>query len=99
MKTIFSGISLASLLIIGAAAHADSVTGYIQNQSAPTAPADGQSVAQSPASSDQGGAGPGSTAYGGPNRELTRQEVREQLIQAENDGELKALNSTLYGRP
>jgi hypothetical protein len=98
MRTVLSGLGLASLLIIGPAAHADSVTGSAQNQSTPTVSAVGQLTAQS-ASSDQGGAESGSMASGGPNGGLTRQEVREQLIQAENDGQLKALNATLYSRP
>jgi hypothetical protein len=90
VKTILSALGLASLLIVGAAAHADSVSGSAQNQNTPT---------QSPASLDQGGTEAGATAYGSPNRGLTRQEVREQLIQAQNDGQLKALNAALYSRP
>lgn len=98
MKTILSVLGLVSLLTIGTSAYADSAPGSGQNQSTANAWAVGQSIAQS-ASVDQGGTGSGSWASGAPNRGLTRQEIREQLIQAENDGELKTLDSTLYSRP
>ncbi|MFL9856295.1 DUF4148 domain-containing protein [Paraburkholderia madseniana] len=48
------------------------------------------SSASSPATAQSGNWAP---SYG---HEKTRAEVRQELIQAQNDGQLKSLNSTLY---
>ncbi|WP_070108036.1 DUF4148 domain-containing protein [Burkholderia plantarii] len=40
--------------------------------------------------------GPWVAPYGQPAREKTRAEVYQELVQAEQDGQLKYLNSTLY---
>ncbi|AWV01931.1 hypothetical protein DM992_20805 [Burkholderia sp. JP2-270] len=61
----------------------------------------GQPMQMSPAATKDGG--PGTQAagqwvppYGQPIHEKTRAEVRAELVHAEQDGQLKYLNSTLY---
>jgi len=44
----------------------------------------------------QGGVNWGSAAQGARNDPLSRQDVRQQLIQSERDGQLQRLDQTLY---
>jgi opacity protein-like surface antigen len=52
-----------------------------------------QPVAATPGTNDVGGSYAGSTSSGAG---LTRAEVRQQLVHAESDGQLKQLDDTLY---
>ncbi len=52
--------------------------------------------AAQPGSGDQGGTISGTSASGQGSTGLTRSEVEQQLLAAEQDGELKRLNQTIY---
>ncbi|MBN3758221.1 hypothetical protein G3N95_35265 [Paraburkholderia sp. Tr-20389] len=71
---------------------------YAQDTPNDSQPMD-QSQAQStnPATdTGQGGVNWGSAAQGARNDPVSRQDVRQQLIQSERDGQLDQLNHTLY---
>jgi hypothetical protein len=56
-----------------------------------------QAQAASPAAdTGQGGVNWGSAAQGARNDPVTRQDVRQQLIQSERDGQLHQLDDTVY---
>jgi hypothetical protein len=48
------------------------------------------------ADTGQGGVNWGTSSQGARNDPLTRQDVRQQLIQSERDGQLDQLNRSLY---
>ncbi|WP_027796358.1 DUF4148 domain-containing protein [Paraburkholderia acidipaludis] len=81
MKTLIR-FCLAASLAFATAAHAQTATQ--STQPANTAPA---------STAANGAAMP---AYGQPAHEKTRAEVYQELVRAEQDGQLKYLNSTLY---
>jgi hypothetical protein len=85
MKLILAGISVASLLVIATSAYAD--------DSVPVQAPTSQSSQQS---GDQGGTISGSSAWGQPSAGLTRNDVKQQLNAAEQNGQLARLNQTLY---
>lgn len=67
-------------------------------QQSPDQPMD-QTQAQSAApaaDTGQGGVNWGSAAQGAPNGPETRQDVRQQLIQSERDGQMRRLDSTVF---
>ncbi|ALL69825.1 hypothetical protein K788_0007425 (plasmid) [Paraburkholderia caribensis MBA4] len=55
-----------------------------------------QAQSAAPADTGQGGVNWGSAAQGARNVPETRQDVRQQLIQSERDGQLQTLNRTVY---
>jgi len=55
-----------------------------------------QAQSAAPADTGQGGVNWGSAAQGGRNVAETRQDVRQQLIQSERDGQLQTLDQTVY---
>jgi hypothetical protein len=97
MKRTLLGISLSSLLVIATCAHAEDSVPMQMPMSADSQQTGGTAnPAMQPGSSDQGGTISGTSASGQGSAGLTRSEVKQQLLTAEQDGELKRLNQTLY---
>ncbi len=86
MKHLLAGITLSSLAVFASSAMADDSVPVQQ-------PAMAGQVATVSGNSDQGGTIAGSTASGGS---LTRNDVKRQLIHAEQDGQIAQLDKTLY---
>jgi hypothetical protein len=93
MKRTLLGIGLSSLLAITTYAHADDSVPMQQPMSAGSPQAGG--TAMQPGSSDQGGTISGTSASGGSGG-LTRGEVKRELLTAEQDGQIKRLDQTVY---
>ncbi|MFP6559024.1 DUF4148 domain-containing protein [Paraburkholderia sp. B3] len=81
MKTLIR-FCLAASVACAASAHAQTATQSAQPANAATAAATANSAVM--------------PAYGQPVHEKTRAEVYQELVRAEQDGQLKYLNSTLY---
>jgi|SRR5580698_10578983 hypothetical protein len=97
MKRTLLRISLSSLLVIATYAHADDSVPMQMPMSADSQQAGGtNSPAMQPGSGDQGGTISGTSASGQGGMGLTRGEVKQQLLTAEQDGQLKRLNQTVY---
>lgn len=96
MKRTLLGISLSSLLLIATCAYADDSV-PLQTPMSADSQSDGgtHSPAIQSGSGDQGGSISGTSASGGSGG-LTRSEVKQQLLTAEQDGEIKRLDQTLY---
>jgi hypothetical protein len=87
---------LLSLVVTASLAAVSSA--YAQESPTDTQPTD-QAQAQSAmpaADTGQGGVNWGTAGQGARNDPLSRQDVRQQLIQSEHDGQLDQLNHTLY---
>jgi hypothetical protein len=87
MKKSWIGASAALMLSISALAHAQGVA----TPGAPT-----QSAATPVASTSVAMASTGTAWNGSDSPQITRAEVRHDLVHAERDGQLKTLDSTVY---
>lgn len=85
MKKSWSGALAVLLVSMSALAHAQGVPGAADAQATPaSATATTTAATPAPAWNNDGDA------------HITRAQVYHELVQAQNDGELKTLNSTLY---
>ncbi|MEI5996537.1 hypothetical protein H3V53_04760 [Paraburkholderia bengalensis] len=87
---------LLSLMVTAGVAATSSA--YAQSTPADSQPMDQTQAQSANASADtgQGGVNWGSAAQGTRNDPLSRQDVRQQLIQSERDGQLSTLDHTIY---